>query len=173
MSNDFQVDIRSFSSFYKLKILFLSYIPEKYYSIEYKDLCWPWVNSKSGKVNSRIGYRQINWEGKAYKVHRVSYLIFNGFIPQGKIVRHTCNNPLCINPKHLILGSKYDISLDMVKSHRQGCQKLNEEAVKVIKWFLKYHYEIGLINKLAQLYKVKRETISAIRNNKNWQWVKI
>jgi hypothetical protein len=161
-------DIRKFKTFSIFKEKFLSKIPKEYFTKEYEDKCWLW---KGGGHSA--GYGRVYWDDKRYFAHQISYIIFNGIIPDGKVIRHTCNNPICINPKHLILGYKYENSIDMVKANRQAHQRLNEEAVKVIKWMLKYKYKKGLGNKLAKLYNVKRNTISNIKNNHSWAWLKV
>jgi len=51
--------------------------------------------------------------------------------------------------------------------------RLNEEAVKVIKWFCKHRYYSGLVRKLAKLYKVKETTIYSIKNNHKWSHIKV
>jgi len=162
------LDIRSFDSFIELKKRFLSRVPKKYFTTSYNDKCWYWRAE-----NKNPDYRQLKWGGKMYLVHRLSYLIFNGLIPLNKIVRHTCDNPSCINPKHLILGTHYDNSIDSVKNNRQGHQKLNIEAVKVIKWMLKYKNKRGLTKKLSILYDVDASTITHIKKGDQWGWVEV
>jgi hypothetical protein len=89
------------------------------------------------------------------------------------LVRHTCDNPICVNPKHLILGNHADNANDAAKRLRMGCQKLNPEAVKVIKWFLKNQNYRGLALKLAHLYKVSPQTIAKIKKGESWAWIKV
>lgn len=57
--------------------------------------CWEWQACKNK------GYGRINVSGKIKEAHRVSYEIFIGEIPKRNIIHHVCNNPACINPKHL------------------------------------------------------------------------
>jgi len=160
-------DIRTYTSFPMFRERFLSYIPKHYFLNENEDACWNWTRNVTGR------YGQLTWGKKTYQAHRISYLIFNGFIPEDKIVLHTCDNPICINPKHLILGTQYDNIIDSVKKGRHDKTVLNEEAVKVIRWMLKYKYYYGLSKKLANLYGVNKSRIAMIKNNKCWQWVKV
>ncbi len=162
-------DIRTYKMFPEFKNKFLSYLPKNYKDPSMKDQCWEWSGAKRGNNYGEISYGGHN----SYQAHRISYIIFNGLIPYSKIVRHTCDNPQCVNPKHLIIGSKYDNSIDMVKRNRQGAQKLNEEAVKVIKWMLKYKSKRGLAIKLAELYNVLPNTISKIKRNECWAYIKV
>lgn len=161
------MNITNFKGFSAFKTKFLSYFPTDAFKEENKDNCWIY---KGGKTSA--GYGKIYWN-TSYLAHRLSYIIFNGPIDYGLIVRHTCDNPACVNPKHLVLGNYQDNSSDMAKRHRQGSQKLNSEAVKVIKWFLKYKNHYGLVRKLARLYNVSPDQISRINNNKHWSWIKV
>ena len=76
--------------------------------------CWDWKGSLTG-----LGYGQIWDRGKARYAHRVSYEIHIGEIPSGMCVLHVCDNPSCVRPNHIFIGSKKDNSMDMVKKGRQ------------------------------------------------------
>lgn len=132
-----------------------------------KDECWPWM----GGTHER-GYGLIHIRRKTYRAHRISYEIFNSPIPKGMVVMHTCDNTNCVNPRHLILGTQADNVLDCVQKERhQKSTKLNSEAIKVIKWMLKYKPERGLAAKLARLHKVDPDTISQIKREVNWKHI--
>lgn len=67
--------------------------------------CWEW---KGNKDRDGYGYGYIDIDGSRKKVHRLAYELFFGSIPEGISIYHTCNNPLCVNPDHLLLGTKLD-----------------------------------------------------------------
>ena len=72
--------------------------------------CWLWTGYKSGRYGGF--YKQA-------KAHRWSYETFVGPIPDGKVVCHKCDTPLCVNPAHLWVGSQKDNVQDMIAKGRQ------------------------------------------------------
>jgi len=160
-------DISTYPNFYRLKESFFKYLTKDYKEEFKNNLCSFWQGAKSGD-----GYGIITWGGKCYATHRVSYLIFNGTIPYNKLVRHTCDNPLCINHKHLILGTVSDNGIDSVKRQRHGQQKLTKQEVIKIKIALKKPY-YGIVSALARKYNINSGAISSIRKGHSWTWVTI
>jgi len=75
--------------------------------------CWPWVAGKSGCGYGTLG---VNWTDQY--VHRLSYEMNFGPIPDGMCVCHHCDNPPCVNPLHLFLGTVGDNVRDMVQKGR-------------------------------------------------------
>lgn len=62
---------------------------------------------------------------KTFKAHRVSFVIFNGDLEEGDVVMHTCDNPHCINPKHLLKGTFKQNNHDCnLKGRRNSCINL-------------------------------------------------
>lgn len=75
--------------------------------------CWHW----RGVTNS-FGYGRFSYEGRTQVAHRLSYVAFRGPIPEGMSVLHKCDNPSCINPEHLWLGTYTDNRRDCLSKGR-------------------------------------------------------
>jgi hypothetical protein len=97
--------------------------------------CWVWQRSKLKK-----GYGKITIGSKKFGnrknalAHRISYEIFVGPIPKGLQVCHDCDNPSCINPDHLFLGTNQDNVDDKQKKGRIGVfAVINEHKAALIK----------------------------------------
>ena len=75
--------------------------------------CWVWT----GACN-RVGYGHLFWGGEWWLAHRLSWFLTKGQIPKGMLVCHRCDNPCCVNPDHLFLGTQSDNLRDSVKKGR-------------------------------------------------------
>lgn len=69
--------------------------------------CWEWTKSLTHNRYGRISYKNRN-----IRAHRLSWVIFRGNIPDNLYVLHTCDNPPCVNPYHLFLGTSKDNAID-------------------------------------------------------------
>lgn len=137
--------------------------------------CWLWLGHFD-----KNGYGQLALPGRrggTLQAHRFSWQLHNGPIPDGKCVLHKCDNPSCVNPKHLFLGTNYDNWHDMENKGRWkpgGCPqgekhplaKLSDEQVKAIRLCSLSGPE------LARRYGVRPQTIYAVRNRETWKHIK-
>ena len=82
--------------------------------------CWVWT---ANTLKTRGGYGVIYYMGKNWRAHRVSWLLFKGEHPGELMVCHRCDNPPCVNPEHLFLGSQSDNERDKVAKKRHAWVK--------------------------------------------------
>lgn len=137
--------------------------------------CWAWT----GHINNK-GYGWFRDGKKNILAHRFSYKEFNGEIPihnsyHGMCVLHKCDNPMCVNPDHLFLGTNRDNVVDMhikkrdrhPRGEKAGASKLNDKLVLEIRG--KYKYKIYPAKLLAKEYKVSISTILGIVKRRYWK----
>jgi DNA-binding CsgD family transcriptional regulator len=134
-----------------------------------------WIKTKVSKNK----YATMRINGKKLKAHRVAYEIFNNVIIDDEmVICHHCDNPPCINPKHLFMGTIADNNTDKMKKgrhkfdppHGMRCSNSILTDEKVMDILDKINQ--GLSNlEIANIFKVTRQTISRIRNNKIWKHI--
>lgn len=136
------------------------------------DECWPWTAGTDA-----YGYGKIMMKtDKGFQsrgAHVVAYTITNGPIPKGLLVCHTCDNPACVNPNHLIIGTyQYNMTDKCNKGrHRSpigeavGSSKLTEEAISEIKASIKAGVEQ---KQLANKFGVSPSSICNIVKGRTW-----
>lgn len=127
-----------------------------------------------------LGYGSTSRKGKTYWMHRVVYCESNNLTLDsivGKVVRHKCDNPRCVNPDHLELGTHTDNMLDMTRRNRQavgeqqGAAKLTAIEVQVIREsYVRGSKEFGQYA-LARRFKVHQTTIKAILKGDSWKHI--
>jgi hypothetical protein len=135
-----------------------------------EDDCWEW----KGSIN-HSGYGQLTFDKKHIFAHRLSYIFENGDIPEGMCICHHCDNPGCVNPKHLFIGTVRDNVLDMISKNRKysnvgennGRSKLTTDQVIEIR--RKYKRRIYTQLMLAKEYGVARPSIKDILVGSHWK----
>lgn len=153
--------------FYTIKDTLAQNRFEKKFKKDSTNKCWLWFAGCGSD-----GYGCFRLYGKIIGSHRVAFALYKGSIPNGKVVRHTCDNPKCVNPKHLILGTQLDNINDR---HRKGRDqrgashsraKLDELSVRLIR-DSKLHYTT-----LAAIYGVSGASIRGIQKRRTWAYLK-
>jgi len=87
--------------------------------------CWLWTGFKNP-----AGYGVVSLSGKLRTAHRVAVAIRDGVMPEGLVVRHSCDNPICVRPDHLILGTQGDNMRDRAKRGRTAAGEGHHNALK-------------------------------------------
>ncbi|WP_163258398.1 HNH endonuclease signature motif containing protein [Bacillus paranthracis] len=127
------------------------------------------------KSHSENGRGYINFQLNHVKrnMHKFIYEECFGVVPDGLVIRHTCDNPKCINPEHLITGTPQDNSNDKVLRNRQTKggdikqSKLTDSDVRIIRGLLD---DKSLIY-IANMFNVSETTIWNIKHKKTWRHV--
>lgn len=125
--------------------------------------CWEWMGAPRGD-----GYPCTSIGGCTVSLCRYSFEIFKGPVPEGLHVLHTCDNPPCVNPEHLFLGTHRENMEDMVHKGRHGRAKLSPGQVEEIIGKIR---EGGTRKGLAREYGVALSTIQNVLNGKTWGWL--
>ena len=138
--------------------------------IKATDGCWDWTGGKN-----RFGYGSFQLRtNKSILAHRTCWNMFNGEIPIGVCVYHKCDNPGCVNPDHLFLGTHKENMEDKIKKGRHNCAKgekngmsklKNDDVVKI-----KEMIGLGLKNhEIVKKFGYSHLSVSRIRHNKIWK----
>jgi len=131
--------------------------------------CWIWVADKLF-----TGYGQFWFKEKMQLAHRVSYQLFVASIPDGLCVLHKCDNPSCVSPDHLFLGTQKENLQDMTVKGRKAWgvrtlshnPKLDDQKVIRIRYL---HSKGYLQNKLARDFGVSKNIVWRIVQRKTWK----
>lgn len=153
--------------------------PQKFWSKVLKgadDECWEWAGACHP-----FGHGQVCYGGKVLYAHRVSYEFNIGPIPEGMTVMHLCDNPKCVNPAHLQVGTQAE-NLKHMRKHGRGFtpphrsesvrnknSKLNPDKVRKIR---ELHANSDLeICDIANRYGVSASCITGVVYGRTWKHV--
>jgi len=138
--------------------------------------CWEWQGARKPK-----GYGNCRIDGQYLPTHRVSFWLANGDFPARFQVCHTCDNPSCCNPSHLMLGTSTSNFIDMLIKNRAGFHKnraigtrnANAKLSDAVVAEIRRLYRSGLANQyqLAARFGVSQVAIGQIVRNETWRHV--
>ena len=129
--------------------------------------CWNWTKSTSPD-----GYGKLKRNGVTMRAHRIFYEHFNGPITDNLHVLHRCDNPLCVNPEHLFLGTRVDNMQDMIEKGRAPTHPSISHPESVVRGEKHHRYGKGMpehvkeallkANKGRSLSKEHKEQLSPV-----------
>lgn len=128
--------------------------------------CLEWT-----KCLNTDGYARTAWNGYPNgKVHRIVYELYYNKDPSGLVVRHTCDNPKCINPNHLVLGTPADNNRDRDTRGRHGKSKTTLKEVQMIRDL--YATRKYFQREIADIFGINHRTVSSIVTHTHYKHVK-
>ena len=141
-----------------------------------------WVYDENGcKVSTSHktdkGYIRMRIDGKNYRLHRLVYASVHGPIPEGLVVRHTCDNPGCINIDHLLIGTHQDNVRDRVERGRgrnaRGESHGKAKLTKSEAYYVKFFSSDKTASELAERFDVDVSAVRQIRNSGTWKHLEL
>lgn len=137
------------------------------------DGCWVWQGATS--THMHYGCMSLGQRGSVQYAHRISWELAQGPIPPGLCVLHRCDNPPCVRPGHLFLGTRRDNMADKVAKGRQPCGEKSGGVVlveaQVMEILTAYATGEVPVLGLAREYGVEEATVRAIVNGQTWTHV--
>lgn len=118
---------------------------------------------------NRSGYPEARYQGRVRRVHQIVFDLCCDDLQPGQVVRHTCDNPLCINPEHLVAGTHADNVQDRVERGRSAKGERNGRAKLTPAQVLEIRASSAPDLTLAQVHSVHPRTIAFIRSGQNWK----
>ncbi len=148
----------------------------RFYYVNTETGCWEWTGG-----HSRFGYGCFRYKERQQPAHRVAWELANGPIPTGLLVLHDCphgDNPRCVKPDHLFLGTQKDNLEDMtakgrrksVAGERHPKAKVTERQVIYIKKRLAHNEPCS---EIAEDLRVNRSLVAHIKYGYSWKHVRL
>jgi hypothetical protein len=141
---------------------------EKFWArVEKTDTCWIW----RGPTNVH-GYGRVGIHLRKQYAHRVAWTLTNGEVPAGLCLLHRCDNPPCVNPAHLFLGTRSDNAKDKVSKGRQskGDSRPNAKLSMDKAEAIRREHAQGAVSAcaLARRYGVRPSQITRVLRGVGW-----
>jgi len=131
--------------------------------------CWPWPGSKN-----RSGYGTVQYHGKSWMAHRLSYFLTTGeTIPEGRVILHSCDNPACVRPDHLKTGTHAENASDKIikgrasvpRGERHYAARLSEKDVVEIR------ASSDSARSIADRLGINTNVVYRVRTRRTWKHV--
>jgi hypothetical protein len=125
--------------------------------------CWIW------KGHKKKGYGDYSHHQKHYRAHRIAFFLVYGKFEYSLLICHRCDNPSCVNPQHLFVGTSKENTQDMISKKRMNPAKGENKGVtyrkETEKWRARYmrNYQNVLIGE----FRTKEEAVAALKKARN------
>ncbi len=126
--------------------------------VQITDHCWLWTGAH---ITSGYGHFEVN--GHHYLAHRTAWELAHGPIPAGLIVCHRCDNPTCVRPDHLFIGTQSDNIHDMITKGRAGSTQHPERLAHGKDHWTNQHPEKVRRGEGSNMAKLRERDVIAIR----------
>jgi HNH endonuclease len=151
------------NTYCSIKCRFLSKV-----KLSSKGGCWNWTGSHHGK-----GYGHFRYGGHVEKAHRAAYRILCGVIPPGISVFHKCDNPQCVNPQHLWLGTNLDNVLDRQQKERQSRGERHAGVKLTESDVIEIRSSWEPMKAFAKRKRLNSSTVRSAALGRSWRYLKI
>lgn len=137
--------------------------------VSHDNKCWEWKAGLMGNGYGQFRPHRDDQQLNTRLAHKLSWIFSFGDIPKGLSVLHRCDNPKCVNPSHLFLGTQADNLKDMRDKERgamgscNGMSKLTEDQVRSI------HKDGRRRSEISKEFGVSMSVISNIKNHRVWK----
>ena len=116
--------------------------------------CWLWAGGVFAD-----GYGRVKFGGKTWRVHRLFFSLYKERIPEDKIILHSCDTPLCVNPEHLRLGTALDNRRDCISKGRHFA--VNQKRLTLLK---EVYQTCKNYNEVARIFRLNSGTVWHLLN---------
>lgn len=137
------------------------------------DECWEWQAATSGSGSMEYGFLAAN--KRKIRAHRFLWELYHGEIPTGLLVRHKCDNPKCVNPLHLELGTHADNTRDMfIRGRRKDSsgERSNSKFTTDQVRDMRRRYGLGEgCREIATIHQTNQYTVRGIVSRRSWKYL--